>query len=214
MDKYMFSLLIVVIIITVATIAYCLLKHEKFKVMTIDSVGTIDSSDIIDIEKLAIKGNFGTEGQVVSSSGPGNAPKWKSGMTRFIANTNLSIPHDTKYSVGQALITMNLSNLTPGNKLIVNANCPVYCNPGYNYVQLIAKVETPGGTSMNLQFYTWVWSGLYLFTPTAEFIITSDPNAGTTQLLTISVNALGDATGVAQSPPIAVNYTCSVYEVS
>jgi len=83
----MFSLVVVLIIITVATIAYCLLKHEKFKVMTVDSVGTIDSSDSIDIEKLAIKGNFGTEGQVVSSSGPGNSPKWKSGIPWIIQYT-------------------------------------------------------------------------------------------------------------------------------
>lgn len=125
MDKYMFSSLIVVIIITVATIAYCLLKHEKFKVMTVDSLGTIGSSGSIDIEKLAIKGNFGTEGQVVSSSGSENSPKWKSGIPWIIQYTPYTLAPGKFYTTNLIQSFPITYDIPAGALLIVDVQISV-----------------------------------------------------------------------------------------
>ena len=206
--KIIIGITVVAIITIIVVIVACVMKKEKFV-----------SGQTGDVNLLAAdtSGNL----SVVSSVAIANSLNLatKTGMTRYVGSKTMIGPSgSTAIPQNSVIFTMPLSNLTPGNTLLVTVDCPIrqiIVGPGNNFnnpttITLTAAVGA-SGKSQSLTFDTWSTNNIGNFCPISVYTVTSDPAGSSTQTLTIT--AASNKGSTLFGNPTEVSFTCTVLEV-
>ena len=127
------------------------------------------------------------------------------------SNTSDLIPSSTLFPQNSTIFTMILSNITPGNTLLVTPNCPISNNVTNPLASITLTVSVGSGTPQSIISYGQQWGNMNVFVPPLVFTVQSNPAGTSTQTLTVS--AVSSAATLV-SPPVPVNFTCTVLEVS